>query len=149
MANGFEVSEAWLSRYLDLASLPQEVVRAFGDVTQIRVKHGRDLKPYLKDRKARARIIEGARALRSAGKEVDAGAKLDGAQVVRELLAVAATKPARRAGLRWRPTERRGKGHGDGRRSGQGRARAAGRARQRREQRGIARGLPRSDRRVS
>ena len=97
MAERLEVSEAWLSRYLDLASLPQEVVRAFGDVTQIRVKHGRDLKPYLKDRKARARIIEGARALRSAGKQVDAGAKLDGAQVVRELLAVAATKPVRRA----------------------------------------------------
>ena len=44
MAARLEVSEAWLSRYLDLASLPQEVVRAFGDVTEMRVKHGRDLK---------------------------------------------------------------------------------------------------------
>ena len=69
MAARLEVSEAWLSRYLDLASLPPEIVRAFGDVTEIRVKHGRDLKPYLRDTQTRSRIVARARALRTEGED--------------------------------------------------------------------------------
>ena len=89
MAARLEVSEAWLSRYLDLAALPDEIVQAFGDVTELRVKHGRDLKPYLRDRPARERLVERARGLRE---ELGGERCLAGAQVVRELLAAAATK---------------------------------------------------------
>ena len=38
MAGRLEVSEAWLSRYLDLAALPEEVVAAFGDVTELKTE---------------------------------------------------------------------------------------------------------------
>ena len=63
MATRLEVSEAWLSRYLDLASLPLSVVDAFGDLTAIAVKHGRDLKPLLRDRKATALVESRANTL--------------------------------------------------------------------------------------
>lgn len=56
MAKRIEVSEAWLSRYLDLADLPDIIIKAFVDITEIRSKHGRDLKPYLKDMKNRKRL---------------------------------------------------------------------------------------------
>ncbi|MYE81011.1 MAG: ParB/RepB/Spo0J family partition protein [Gammaproteobacteria bacterium] len=95
MAGRLEVSEAWLSRYLDLAALPDEIVQAFGDVTELRVKHGRDLKPYLRDRQARERMVDRARGLAA---EDGARQPLAGAQVVRELLAAAATR--RRGGRR-------------------------------------------------
>ena len=95
MAARLEVSEAWLSRYLDLASLPSEVVGVFGDVTEIRVKHGRDLKPYLRDKQARARIVERALSLRSEGEEAAGAQQVPGAQVVRELLAAAVSKRQR------------------------------------------------------
>ena len=95
MAARLEVSEAWLSRYLDLASLPQELVRAFGDVTEIRVKHGRDLKPYLRDTQTRSRIVARARALRTEAEGADGAKQLPGAQVVKALLAAAASKRQR------------------------------------------------------
>ena len=91
MAARLEVSEAWLSRYLDLAALPEDIVHAFGDVTEIRVKHGRDLKPYLRDRSARGRIVERARELRNEAAEESGGQRHSGASVVKELLAAAAT----------------------------------------------------------
>ena len=94
MARRIEVSEAWLSRYLDLASLPASVIAAFGDVTEVRVKHGRDLKPYLKDRSARQKVIDKARALQADQEKRRGEAKgyLPGAQVVRELVGAAKAK---------------------------------------------------------
>ena len=95
MAARLEVSEAWLSRYLDLASLPPEIVRAFGDVTEIRVKHGRDLKPYLRDTQTRSRIVARARALRTEGQKAGGAQPPSGANVVKELLAAAVAKRQR------------------------------------------------------
>ena len=96
MAKRIEVSEAWLSRYLDLASLPSEVVSAFGDVTEIRIKHSRDLKPYLKDRRTCSKVLEKAKSLQTtqAGRVKEGRAYVAGAQVVREL--VAATEVRKR-----------------------------------------------------
>ena len=90
MARRLEVSEAWLSRYLDLASLPAPVVAAFGDVTAIRVKHGRDLKPLLKDRRSREKLLAKAQSLKAlqAARAGEGRGVLPGAQVVRELAAV-------------------------------------------------------------
>lgn len=95
MAARLEVSEAWLSRYLDLAALPQEIVQAFGDVTELRVKHGRDLKPYLRDRRTRERMVDRARGLGEDPGGEGGGPRLSGAQVVKELLAAAETKRQR------------------------------------------------------
>lgn len=96
MAGRIEVSEAWLSRYLDLASLPEEVVHAFGDVTELRVKHGRDLKPYLKDRQARQKVVSRAKAMRQmqAERAGEGRGYIAGAQVVRELVGAAKTSKA-------------------------------------------------------
>ena len=63
MASRLEVSEAWLSRYLDLASIPEAIAQAFGDVTQIRVEHGKALKPLLKDGRKKTKMIERAEKL--------------------------------------------------------------------------------------
>lgn len=63
MAQRLEVSEAWLSRYLQLAKLPGEVVAAFPSLRDVRELHARTLKPYLGDETARARMIAEARAL--------------------------------------------------------------------------------------
>lgn len=88
MAERLEVTEAWLSYYLELANLPEEVVSAYPDVTQIRIQHARDLKPFLKDTRHRNRVIDEARTLtkiqdaaRHAGQLL-----LDGQQVVKRLI---------------------------------------------------------------
>lgn len=47
MAARLEVSEAWLSRYLHLARLPQVVVDAWPQITDLRELHARSLRPML------------------------------------------------------------------------------------------------------
>jgi len=88
MAERLEVSEAWLSYYLELANLSMEIVAAYPDVTHIRTRHARDLKPYLKDTRLKKRVIDEALIL---AKEQDAARKagkklIDGQQVVKRLI---------------------------------------------------------------
>ena len=63
MARRLEVSAAWLSRYLSLASLPQWLCEAFGDVTALKVEHARTLTPLLKDRAIRRKVEKAAKDL--------------------------------------------------------------------------------------
>ena len=63
MAERLEVREAWLSRFLDLAKLPDPVVQAFGDVRQLRENHTRVLKPLLYDPAHRDRVLTEAQRL--------------------------------------------------------------------------------------
>jgi ParB family chromosome partitioning protein len=63
MAARLEVSDVWLSRYLDLARLPAEVVQAFASVRDIRELHARTLKPLLKSSSDRAAIIAEAKRI--------------------------------------------------------------------------------------
>ena len=49
MAARLEVSEAWLSRYLYLARLPEVVVRAWPQITDLKELHARILRPLLTD----------------------------------------------------------------------------------------------------
>lgn len=59
MAERLKVSEAWLSRYLDLARLPDELVAAFADPHELKIKHVTQLKPLLKpDDRARRLMAE-------------------------------------------------------------------------------------------
>lgn len=94
MADRLEVSEAWLSRYLDLAALPSDVVDAFGDVTEIKTKHGRDLKPHLRAARDRTKLVAAAKKITAEQQErIDQGrAVLSGANVVRALVKDAAPK---------------------------------------------------------
>lgn len=63
MAARLEVSEAWLSRYLQLAKLPPEIVAAFVSLRDIKELHARTLKPLLADPPARARLLAEAGAI--------------------------------------------------------------------------------------
>lgn len=88
MAERLEVSEAWLSRYLGLAKLPTIVVDAYSDITEIRERHARDLKPLLNQRVSKAAILEEAKAIaKQQSKSV-----IEGATVFKRLKAVAITR---------------------------------------------------------
>lgn len=94
MAERLEVTEAWLSYYLELANLPDEIVKAYPDVTQIRVQHARSLKPLLKDNRTKKLIIDQAKSLT---KEQQAARRagellLDGQQVIKRLIGAAKSK---------------------------------------------------------
>lgn len=63
MAARLEVSEAWLSRYLALAKLPDEVVVAFPSIRDIRELHARTLKPLLNSSRDRSNVLAEARRI--------------------------------------------------------------------------------------
>lgn len=97
MAARLEVSEAWLSRYLQMARLPDAVIAAYASIRDIRELHARQLKPLLADDVARERVIDaaGTIAARQAAARDGQGAPMDGAQVTAALKAAGAgAKPA-------------------------------------------------------
>lgn len=57
MAKRLEVSEAWLSRYLQLAKLPAEIVSAFFSKTDIKELHARAIKPIIARPSDRDKVI--------------------------------------------------------------------------------------------
>ncbi|MDT1064564.1 ParB/RepB/Spo0J family partition protein [Paracoccus sp. CPCC 101403] len=61
MAARLEVSEAWLSRYLYLARLPEEVVQAWPQITDLKELHARGLRPLLQE--AGDRVLAEARSI--------------------------------------------------------------------------------------
>lgn len=85
MANRLEVTTSWLSRYLDMADLPEEIVGAYRDITDIKTIHARKLKPYLnnsvKNKATKESIVQKAIELK--------GKDYDGTKVISELLKVA------------------------------------------------------------
>lgn len=84
MAERLEVSIDWLSRFLALADLPDEIVKAYRDITEIKVRHYRDLAPALKRSSTKKKLLEAALELH--------GKNLDGKQVI-AALKTAAEKP--------------------------------------------------------
>ncbi|WP_308917848.1 ParB/RepB/Spo0J family partition protein [Jannaschia sp. LMIT008] len=86
MAARLEMSPGYLSRFLQMARLPREIVAAFPSVRDIREPHARTLKKHLDDRASREALL--ARATDLAGQGLDSGA------VMKALTAsVAAPKP--------------------------------------------------------
>jgi ParB family chromosome partitioning protein len=92
MLERLNVSKSWLSRYLELARLPPDVLAAFGSPRLIGISHAAQLAPALRHPKRRERILDAAAALaaeqghrREAGQPV-----LTPAIVVRRLLATPA-----------------------------------------------------------
>lgn len=98
MAQRLEVSEAWLSRYLQLSKLPAEIVGAYASIRDIKELHARQLKPLMSDDAAKDMILQAASAIA----EIQAkalngqGAALDGAQVLNRLKAAVAQPTTRR-----------------------------------------------------
>ena len=90
MANRLEVSPSWLSRYLDIADLPTEIVQAYKDITEIKVMHARKLKPFLTnptEKLNKESIIKKAIELKGKGHE--------GTKIITELLSVVKIKAKR------------------------------------------------------
>jgi ParB family chromosome partitioning protein len=69
MAERLEVSKSWLSRYLELARLPAEIVTAFASPHAIGISHAAILAPLLRHDDQRNRMI--AQARRLAAERVD------------------------------------------------------------------------------
>ncbi len=63
MAERLEVSRSWLSRYLELARLPAEIVAAFASPHAIGISHAAILAPLIRADEQRGRIIGEARRL--------------------------------------------------------------------------------------
>jgi ParB family chromosome partitioning protein len=93
MAGRLNVSEAWLSRYLDLARLPGELVAAFDDPHELKIKHVTQLKPLLKPSDRERRVLAEAIAIARGRGE---GAPLKPQDVIRRL--AAAADPPKKSG---------------------------------------------------
>jgi ParB family chromosome partitioning protein len=93
MAERLKVSEAWLSRYLDLARLPADLVAAFEDPHELKIKHVTQLKPLLKpDDRARRVLAEAITIAKGRGE----GPPLKPQDVIRRL--AAAADPPKKSG---------------------------------------------------
>jgi ParB family chromosome partitioning protein len=94
MADRLEVTETWLSRYLDLANLPTQIVSAYADLTHIKVRHAMELKPLLKKPESRQRVLRKAAELSDHQKQAQqAGLELlEGQNVLKALKAAGNTR---------------------------------------------------------
>lgn len=89
MVERLQVSKSWLSRYLELARLPAEIIASFGSPQVIGITHAAVLGPLLRVPKTRERVLAAAAAL---AEEQAAGTQLKPAAVVRRLSEVAAER---------------------------------------------------------
>jgi len=101
MAERLQVSRSWLSRYLELARLPPEVVAAYGNSHALGISHAARLAPALKTVALRDRMAvrSGEVVAEQQARAGRAEALLPPAEVTRRLLDVGrpARKPAQRA----------------------------------------------------
>lgn len=99
MASRLEVSEVWLSRYLELAKLPKEIIDAYPSIRDIRELHARNLKPILKAPKSRAKVLEAARRIaeQQQAARKGQGSFVESATVVSQLKSAAAEPKRRKA----------------------------------------------------
>lgn len=93
MAERLKVSEAWLSRYLDLARLPADLVAAFDDPHELKIKHVTQLKPLLKPDDRERRVLAEATAITKGRGE---GPPLKPQDVIRRL--ASAADPPKKSG---------------------------------------------------
>ncbi len=87
MAQRLNQSEAWLSRYLDLARLPDELMIAFPDPFELKISHVGTLKPILKPVDSRARVLAEAARLAQSRTEGAANVPTSVPDVLRALVA--------------------------------------------------------------
>lgn len=110
MAERLEVSQPWLSRYLQLAKLPQTIVEAFPNVRELRERNARELKPLLAQPETSRAVLEEAAAIARSQSSARAGkgAFVDAAEVMKRL--TRAGKPAQEKAVDDRKVFRRGPG---------------------------------------
>lgn len=91
MATRLNVTPSWLSRYLDLARLPTDLLSAFGSPHDLGIKHVTLIKPLLKPEERKQRVLGEAKrisAARTGGEAIPTAP----AQIIR-MLALAAEPP--------------------------------------------------------
>ena len=84
MADHLNLSKSWLSRLLDVARLPDELVAAFSDTHDITVRVARDIKPLIGDAKTLAKMQ--AEAERIEEERTRDGVKISGPEVAKRLV---------------------------------------------------------------
>jgi ParB family chromosome partitioning protein len=84
MAEHLKISRSWLSRLLDVARLPAEIVEAFADTHEITVRVARDIKPLAGDPRALALMAQEVKLI--CEERADLGTKLSGPEVARRLV---------------------------------------------------------------
>lgn len=89
MARRLNQSEAWVSRYLDLARLPADLIAAFADPFELKISHIGALKPLLKADDVRAATLAEARRIRDARAAGEGGLPVTAPDVIRSLAAAA------------------------------------------------------------
>ena len=94
MAERLEVSPPWLSRYLTLAKMPEEILNAFASKRDIRERHARALKPLLGNPEQAQAILEEAAFLAKTQQKAaqGQGGYVEAAEVFRRLKAAAKPK---------------------------------------------------------
>jgi len=108
MAARLSVSEAWLSRYLDLARLPEAVTKAFVTPHDIRLKHVMQIKPLIKESSSRSVVYDCALRIAEL-RAKDSSYLLEAAAVARELANAVAEAQG---------SHHRGRGRAPGRKNG-------------------------------
>jgi ParB family chromosome partitioning protein len=98
MVERLEVSKSWLSRYLELARLPPEVIAGFGSPHVIGISHAAVLAPLLRHPHSRAQVLQAAAAMAEvqARRAGEGEAPLPPATVLRRLSRPEAAEPAER-----------------------------------------------------
>lgn len=96
MAEHLKISRSWLSRLLDVARLPADVVDAFADKHDITVRVARDIKPLTGDAKALPLMVAESRAIQA--EREDLGLVLKGPDVAKRLVKATIAKPKGGAG---------------------------------------------------
>lgn len=106
MAAHLNLSKSWLSRLLDVARLPDEIVSAFSDTHDITVRVARDIKPLVGDATTLAKMREAAAQIEEQRKRD--GLKLSGPEVAKRLVR-STTVPVVKGGGEKKLTGRAGK----------------------------------------
>ena len=63
MATRMGVTKDWLSRYLDLAKLDEDIVKAYESLNAIKTRHVRELKPIMQTKKMLEKVIHEAKRM--------------------------------------------------------------------------------------
>lgn len=93
MAKRLEVSTSWLSRYLGLARLPQQVVKAFANQSELNFYVARELSPLLQRQYSRGEILVEADRIIEDQKQ----APVKGSDVLKRLVAAGTGEGAKKA----------------------------------------------------
>lgn len=89
MAERLAIPKQNLHNLLQLAELPEEVIAAFAEPGDVKIRHGMRLSPLLKDERYREAIMSEARAIAEEQKVLhEAGSKIEGIKVCERLVAV-------------------------------------------------------------